>query len=318
MEKNRNYIFDLVRSVCVIYIVCVWHLNEYLSDAFKFSGVVLDVLHIVTNIVLGTFTFLSGYFLKKYSFSDASDVGHFFKKRLGRFFVLLFLADLTYFILHWLTKVQFIKIICGLDLFIAPSSPTLWFFSMLICFYLLTPLMKFSYKKGMVRICVCVFVFLLFAVLNKYCGADERLLYYFPCYVFGLLLPTEKVNSLLNKKLTSLVCLAICVLAAFLSKVSAVGLYVAIYSGILLLLGICSMLYRTWMNKAIAFIATSSMIAYLFHRQVFAFCREGAMLLFGMDYIPIIAAMAACVLIFIVSYYIQLFYDGCYRKCTRC
>ena len=68
-------IIDIVRTMCVIWIVGVWHMVDY------FPGHDLLNYNYVTIGVLGIFTFLSGLFLGKKKMSPIE----FYKSRLFRF-----------------------------------------------------------------------------------------------------------------------------------------------------------------------------------------------------------------------------------------
>ena len=88
MGNNRLIEFDFCRSICVLWIVGFWHLQYYLAPEFQLEGNTWEICRVLTNGVLATFTFLSGFFLKKYTFSNINDVYDFYKKRLVRFYPL--------------------------------------------------------------------------------------------------------------------------------------------------------------------------------------------------------------------------------------
>ena len=64
--NKRNCQLDLVRAICVLYIIVIWHFNLYLHESYHYSEATLNILHKVTFIILGTYTFLSGLFCGKY------------------------------------------------------------------------------------------------------------------------------------------------------------------------------------------------------------------------------------------------------------
>lgn len=132
----------------MLYIVGFWHLNNYLNPDLWFSGAMAMYLEGVTTAVLATFTFISGYMLKKYEFNSFSDVLYFYKKRLMRFYPLFVISALCMFVLKSINISQFLFGITGLALFTPQPLNTLWFISMLMLFYLLSPIMKVN---GIVR-----------------------------------------------------------------------------------------------------------------------------------------------------------------------
>lgn len=142
----RNIQFDIARFLCVIWIVGFWHLVEYMNSDIT-TCCINSVTRNITNGVLGTFMFISGFFLSKYSFRNKTDVLNFFKKRLNRFYLLFFISAVLMYTFGLIPSVGLLfTTIFGLSPFILPQPPTLWFFCMLIGFYAITPL-----------ICKCLF-----------------------------------------------------------------------------------------------------------------------------------------------------------------
>ena len=62
--KYRDITFDVVRALCIVEVVCFWHLTNYIDNSF-ISERVFEVFGRVTTIVMGTFAFMSSYFLKR-------------------------------------------------------------------------------------------------------------------------------------------------------------------------------------------------------------------------------------------------------------
>lgn len=301
---------DKIRSICFIWIVAVWHLNTYLHPSYHFDGYLLSVFHNMTYAALGVFTFLSGVLLAKYEFHSIQDVLLFYKKRLSRFFFLLFLSALTYNILGWISTQQVIQVILGLNLFIGPSVPTLWFFSMMVFLYIITPLLKLAFSNKYihhVHASISIIIYLFLIIIVYYLGADQRLLYYFPMYVLALHIGSERFVNMLHSRF-------------FLLLIPLIGLMFVenlhpiieeISGGILIVL--CSKLAILNINKLWQLISVSSMIAYLFHRQFFSFIKR----LFEyreMDYIPFGFAITSFILLMIISYYVQTFIDKLKNK----
>ena len=68
MNVKRIVFLDVSRALCVMWIVCFWHMNQYLDADTKFftSGSEEQVfLRSVTNGVLALFTLLSGFFISQ-------------------------------------------------------------------------------------------------------------------------------------------------------------------------------------------------------------------------------------------------------------
>ena len=96
-----------------------------------------------------------GYFLRKYPFRDRADVLTFYRKRFSRFYGLYFLSAITLLIGGFFTDKswfdsyhQFFLTLCGLTTFSPPQPGTLWFMSMLMFFYLVTPFIQYGKSEN--------------------------------------------------------------------------------------------------------------------------------------------------------------------------
>ena len=305
-NDNRILAFDIIRSLCVIYIVAVWHLNAYLSPNLRFTGYTLAILHNLTISVLGVFTLLSGILLSKYEFGNSSSVWFFYKKRLGRFFILLLLSALSYWVLGWISVKQLVQVLLGMNLFIGPSVPTLWFFSMMVFFYLITPIFNLRRNHLVVSLIVVAILFIGLVVAVHY-GSDIRLLYYFPMYILGLYIGPEKFLHFIRSKFVFLLPLSL------LLFIPDVHWTIAEIAGAILIVFCGRFSVPSKASQCIRFISVSSMIAYLFHRQFFGgFLRVSEAT--GRGYIPLIIAVILVAVLFVVSYFAQNLYDNIFRK----
>lgn len=64
MKIKRGATFDIVRCLCILWIVGVWHMKDYLS--LDITDEAMHFGELITTSLLGAFTFMSGFFLKKY------------------------------------------------------------------------------------------------------------------------------------------------------------------------------------------------------------------------------------------------------------
>lgn len=95
--RNRLVLFDITRGLCVIWIVGIWHMNAYLNVECKFfqdGSFTKEMYSMLTNGVLATFTFISGFFMSKNLISELNDVLRFYKKRIIRFMIPLLLSSI--------------------------------------------------------------------------------------------------------------------------------------------------------------------------------------------------------------------------------
>lgn len=93
----REYRFDVVRVICMTYIVTYVHLYENIYPQDRMTTYVPASIA-MAHVCLGLFSFVSGYLLgKKYSFGNQGNgnVWLFYKKRFLRIFPLFVLSSIT-------------------------------------------------------------------------------------------------------------------------------------------------------------------------------------------------------------------------------
>lgn len=89
----RDMKYDIARSVAMIWVVGIYHLSEYLFSPLH----ELQWARMVTWGCLGTFTFISAYFLAgKNEFNNWTQIRVFYGKRLLRLYPLFVLSALTF------------------------------------------------------------------------------------------------------------------------------------------------------------------------------------------------------------------------------
>lgn len=89
---DRDNSLDIARALSMLYIVGVWHLNNY-TQSFDLA----PWGEYVKNASLGLFMFLSGYLLGgRYVVKDTKSLWHFMKKRVLRIMPLFALSLYLY------------------------------------------------------------------------------------------------------------------------------------------------------------------------------------------------------------------------------
>mgnify|MGYP000787318984 CR=1 FL=1 len=196
--QHRILLFDIVKAICVIEIVAFWHMLDYtpINPHSLFMG------DIITSSVLAAFTFASGFFLGKKKLS----IVKFYLFRIKRFLPPLFVSLLIMYIFGAIESFQtVIYSIIGLSCFIPPMPMTLWYFSMLILFYLVTPFLllgvdKMSDSERVVNILVrgiCFYCIIICLDVNY------KVQNYFLFYLLGMITDMTCIKSLINMNLLS-------------------------------------------------------------------------------------------------------------------
>ena len=177
----------------MIWIVFIWHLNDYLPNEYEMKGLVLNVSSWITVFVLFTFTLLSGFSMAKYTFQSFKDVLNFYKKRFVRFYPLYLVAILCFYGFGWYTWKGAAKCMSGTALFFNEAPLTLWYMCMLMFFYIITPLVNWKYSSYKINIVLYICLILFFGLLSKLDITHGNMALYTPAYVTGLFLG-KKVN----------------------------------------------------------------------------------------------------------------------------
>ena len=159
LTNIRNIGIDLLRSLCILYIVGFWHLLGYTEPIPKYDNFI--TLRI-TYILLGTFTFISGYYIGlKNTVINKQSLIQFYKKRFLRVYPLYFIAIGLFTILHLSDFDTSIKAALIISMFAQPATQTLWYITMLMLFYSISPLIIIGYqKKTLSKLIIYCFIFI--------------------------------------------------------------------------------------------------------------------------------------------------------------
>ena len=247
-------------------------ISQYLGDGYFLWDYPFGFS--MTYASLGTFSFIAGFLIGcKYQFNTTNDVITFYKKRVIRLYPLFILSTVVLLGVHFLTKIRVALLgLLGLAPFLKSRPLTLWYISMIIVFYLLTPIVL-NKRKWIVSI----IIILLFAIYSKFFILDIRFLYNLCLYLLGLCIASKK-DYVLN----------------FFSDKRTLGVSVFLY--VAFLISLCFVdndNYKIWMsnigviailsssfslekkikNKSIiSFLSYISLSFYLFHRFTYKIC----------------------------------------------
>lgn len=318
--KSRVAHLDTMRTLSMLWVVSILHMCSSLQGmpvlTSKFSNC-------ITITSLGSFTFLSGFFLAN-KVRSKQDIKAFYKARLLRFYPLYFLscvsmlcAQLLSHSSSMMTVRQFAFSIVGLGTIFGPSTITLWYFSMLMVFYAITPLFSMEYDTRK-KVIVFILSYLLLFASTKWFSGDERMLMYYPVYVASVFAGKKYRNyfltSTINVKQTLFAVLSFalaCVLYQVIEQHTAtifVGIIVA-FCGAWLLFHLCRLISCSWVEKISLVMSYASLVVYLFHSQMFWVCE----LIFGKFTLPI-AYGVVLPLLFGGSWLVQKIYDSLLRR----
>ena len=311
-----------------MWIVGYWHMASYIQDDF-FRMYLWDVKHMkyITICVLSTFTFLSGYFLKKYQINTQSDFMHFYKRRLQRFWIPFFISALTlhvaslaihqpWFHSHW----HFLATVLGVSIFTPPSPGTIWYISMLMTFYMITPFilyLKSIWRKLFVSVILVIGMDILVAEFDL----NIRVTYYLPVYLASLLIPSSWIKKVKNMwPILQSLLLMILFLTIYAIQINWITIVVSLIIGPVCLISISQFLDGfPVIRKFSDVVSYSSMNMYLFHRHIymilvllFSLCGIGSF--HGMKSSFWLLLFIALPIVILLSFYLQRMYD---KVCKR-
>lgn len=323
MQKNRDLSYDIARAIAILWVVGFWHLAGSYETHF-------DILHMpigqpITDAMMGCFMFISGHFLQRYTVSSLGDALNFYRKRLSRFYLMFLFSALTIYLggkfmpnQMFESLQQLVLTMAGLTTLFPPHAGQFWFISMLMLFYLLTPVIQIGGGNKKVVSSMAIFVF--FVLWRLVMGEIGETVYvFFPIFSLGLITPSASIDAIKKKHLIlPLLCMlwyALFRLELYLHtsmmiiRLSSIFLSVAV--GVLILLCLADLLARIkngsfiWLMYSISYL---SMSAYFFHRQIYSVTKMGLVKIFGdldswMIYLVILPVTL------FVSYLIQKVFD---------
>lgn len=269
--NNRIEYFDTVRFFAVYWIVCISHLSSYMEESFR--ELMTPPMFDITRHSLAVMMFISGYLLSKYRSITKKGITFFYKRRFYRFYCLFFLSAFSLYILDFIPDIMIVlTTISGLSSYILPQPSTLWFMSMLMSFYMITPFLnKLIGKISLIpNLIILLFVFLMIILLETKMNIDKRLHWCFSAYLLGLILGRAGLLHLIISNIYLGV--GVVVLNIILITNGFTGAYVYdidIFCGLIGLLFISKWLTFICIKKAFLFFSYTSMSLYLFHRHFY-------------------------------------------------
>ena len=303
--------YDLLRSICILWIVCVWHLINYALDyAWARSIFSSSFCYRLTIGCLSSFMFLSGMFTNKEKFITKSDVAKFYKRKFSRFYILYAIFVCTIIVSNYPPIVvffdkgweQIILSLLGLATITNKAPSTLWFMDLLLFFIFLTPILRHFNKA-----CTTIFILTMWSVLLLLCKhfnlIDYRAAFYFPFYALGLQISPQQLLDSIRKHPVYIWVVSTLILVLFFSNqymeyVDSIAWIFFLLSSSVLASKIAAK--AQFLSQLIHCTSYLSLCAYLFHRQVMKLCD----IFFG-DYAFIIMPLA----ILMIAFCIQRIYD---------
>jgi peptidoglycan/LPS O-acetylase OafA/YrhL len=274
---NRNIGIDFLRGLSILYIVGFWHMFNYTTAFPEYNNI---LTYRFTLVILGTFVFISGYFvgMKDITINKHSII-EFYKQRLLRIYPLYLIAIILFTLLNLSNLKTSIKAGLLISMIIEPAPPTLWFIAMLMLFYVTSPLLIYASKtiqakRLMSYYLITIIALIAYSYFTK--KLDIRLVMYFPSFALGVFIANNNIE-LVEKKYnaSALIVTTFCILLSFVTTPNS-QLNEMLNAPMILL---CSyFLFRVAKKivfssnqtcRVIAILSYSSYCMYLFHRPIY-------------------------------------------------
>lgn len=324
MEK-RDLRFDFIRVISMFYIVAILHLSQYISlptTVVKYYNPWISTLF--TNLALSLFSMISGYLIgSKYIFGTKEcKISMFYKKRILRFYPLFLLASVILYLIGFNSLKSSVYGLIGISSFVVEQPRTVWYISMLMIFYLITPVISrgnvgWKVLSSSLIIGVACILFKLMKTM------DFRFIYNLAFYCFGIILSNQhipiidKSTYVYNKTITDIICFVSILVFIVLVPVSYIYFrwlfWFVILIGVMATFSLSMFISRVknkFVAKIIQYGSYASMACYMFHR----FFYWLGVSMYGANN-QLNSKWGGCLLLIIfptciiASYYIQKTYD---------
>lgn len=320
---DRNNAIDLLRVLCIVYIVGYWHLIPYTSWLPGYANHFTEALK---DIALGTFVFSSGLLLARRDVRlRLDDFLDFYRRRVVRIYP-LYLFALGVF---WLTGLAGLAVIAKaallVSMFAPPAPPTLWFITMIMFFYLLAPLLIWAAHRPARYLMLCAGILAGCLAYHHYLRPmDSRLFLFLPSFAAGIYLQRNShLHQFLHRQHVYLLAALIPAFWLGLPAGNGFDLSVSLLRAPMTLLGaaVCVIyaerLFGHLHSPAVLKLSYASFGVYLFHRPVFELARRIYFPADGFDQ-ALYLLLVAVPLSFILAYWVQKNYDtGMARLTSR-
>lgn len=278
-KSKRLASVDCARALCMLFVIGVYHMKgSYLTN----PGLTPMLTRIIVP-VLATFTGISGWFLGRKKLETRADVAGFYKSRLVRAYPFFLLSCLSLYAVSLVVGKYFHGIrqlfltLVGLSPVFGPAPSTVWYISMLLMFWALTPLFTYRRKKTVKDAALrfaglILFVAVLWGLDRLGADVDLRVVLYGIVYFTVLILsPWINLDDDI-RPIPALIAAAVFALAQFMptttSWLRVIQQLLHAFSGMALMLFLGALCAKVPpFSKALGWVSYASMVAYLFHRQ---------------------------------------------------
>lgn len=276
-RSRRNPGIDFLRVLCTLYIVGFWHVADYVSSSRLHVNV---VSRRVTCIILGTFVFISGYFIGLKGIDvNRRGVLAFYKRRVLRVYPLYIIAILAFAVLGLCGTEVSVKAALCISMIVGPPPRTLWFITLLMMFYLIAPWVVIALQRmSLARLFLYCLLFLFCVAVYEFITgmADLRIVMYFPSFVLGIVCACGMGPGIPRPGIRY-VCVVLSALLSFVPAPYGRLLWtpmITLWSFLVFMVWRDSRVLSDRVLRIVALLSYCSYGMYLFHRPVYEILME--------------------------------------------
>jgi len=306
---------DLLRAAAIIWIVGIWHLDDYASNYFYCT-----TTDVIKDVMLGAFCLISGYFVSRKDIGCAT----FFRKKFLRIYPLYVLALI---LMSFFARVRLRTFLLSLGLLneiMNVRLRTLWFISMICNFYLFVPMFfanESRAKKAILTFAVCFLAGVLHVRASMF---DYRMFQFFPLFLLGVVAAAHnRTERFISGRWPAMVGFLLCLLIAFYFGGAQNLTARRIWRTIIICLAAPPLMFLskkfvnlTSPSRLINILSYSAFCMYLFHRPLYEILTK--------IYRPTNDKYLLCYLFFVglplvtaIACIIQTGYDRLLAKCVK-
>jgi peptidoglycan/LPS O-acetylase OafA/YrhL len=316
MKNETNLIhIDLIRSLSILYVIALLHIGEYADNILNYT-----VIKLFIPAAMGAFCYISGYLLSiKYgSMQTLDDIIVFIKRRFLKLYPLYIVILYVFCSYFHLNMASFLSQGLLVSMLTNTSVFTMWFVTMLFNYYIIFILISFKESLSKTLFVSIFFVALCIAINYFICPIDNRILLYYPSFLFGILSSkSNKYTELLDISYINLICFLVSIIMMIVSQyipneiLSKLLIYTA---GTIIIFPFnfiskkCIFYCNFTINSIVKNISYASFCMYLTHDIIFRALVNGFSNFSGLNKL-LLLYLIGMPLIYIISYIIQTLYD---------
>lgn len=306
----------MLRGACTLYIVGFWHLLNYTT---VFSGYYNSFTIRFTVVVLGLFVFLSGYLLNIRGIEpNLIGIKNFFIKRFLRIYPLYILAIIWFYFSQLDDGYSLLKAVFLISMFYGPPPPTLWFITMIMCFYLVAPALIVVVNQVVKFWLLAIFMFSMLVMISLFSSKyDLRILIYFPAFVAGIYVARSRILYTNLSFIVVLICLLLSIVSSMMIENTPESSYISIplasFGPIILFMFFSR--YSDFVPNINLFgiISYAGFVMYLVHRPIYKIMKhlysDFPLIMNGNLQILMYLFLVCLPIVILISWYIQKTYD---------